>query len=222
MVLAGRITRMPFEEERSTARDGHPRSRAALYIAALLAAALAVGCQSDEEKIAGFKERGDAYVEDGKYEEAIIEYRNVLQIDPNDVDAHRGLSQLYLQLGSVSDAYWELSETVRLDPDDRDSRNTYAAISLANGRYEVVLEQADALVAQDPNDPIGRVLQAQASIAGDGVEAAQLPELYATFGWVYLYLWYSPCCVPHANNLSSTRFVENAIDDSIRFQWYFS
>ncbi len=151
-----------FQRREADRRERRAQIRWLGVALVLVATALVVACKTDKQKIEAFKEQAEAYVEEEKFREAVIEYRNVLQIDPNDVDAHRGLAKTYLQLGSVNDAYWEFSETIRLDPTDRDSRNAYAAISLANGRYDVVLEQGDAMVAQDPDDEIGYVLQAQA------------------------------------------------------------
>ena len=51
---------------------------AVIWIGALLAMA----CQDDAGRIASFLERGNAYVEEGDDEEAIIEFKNVLQRDP--------------------------------------------------------------------------------------------------------------------------------------------
>ena len=40
---------------------------------------LALGCASDEQKLTDFMSRGDEYRESGQFDEAIIEYRTVLQ-----------------------------------------------------------------------------------------------------------------------------------------------
>ena len=70
----------------------HPPSCLALGLAGALLAA----CQSQEAKLAEHQERAEAYLEEGKNAEAIIEYKNVLQIDPNDAAAHYGLAKAYL------------------------------------------------------------------------------------------------------------------------------
>ena len=64
---------------------------------------------------------GDAYLEEEAYAEAVIEYKNVLQIDPNDAVAHFGLARAYLALGGGR-ARWELQETIRLDPTHDEAR----------------------------------------------------------------------------------------------------
>ena len=75
-----------------------------------------VGCASDEERVVEFLDRGAAYVEGGKDEEAIIEYKNVLQIDPENATAHESLSNAFLRIQKPREAYWEMSETVRINP----------------------------------------------------------------------------------------------------------
>src|SRR5262245_13408083 len=66
-----------------------------LSILALLLLALAA-CQSDEAKIAEHMARGDEYAEQKKQAEAIIEYKSVLQLDPNHAAAHYALAKAYL------------------------------------------------------------------------------------------------------------------------------
>ena len=59
-------------------------------------AALALGaCQAKEEKLAEHMSRGDQYIDQDEFSAAIIEYKNVLQIDPNHAAAHYGLAKAY-------------------------------------------------------------------------------------------------------------------------------
>ena len=46
------------------------------------------GCSSDEEKLAGYLEKGNAYFEKGEYSSAEIEFKNAAKIDPKNVNAH--------------------------------------------------------------------------------------------------------------------------------------
>ena len=129
---------------------------------ALLALPSLSGCSSDEEKRADFMKRGDEYLEAGQLEEAIIEYKNVLQIDPNAVKAHRKLADAYLNSERLKEGYWELSETVRLDPSDIESRLAYAAISMAAQNFDLALEQANAIIELDPESAPGHLIRAGA------------------------------------------------------------
>ena len=72
-----------------------------VWIFALIAIALLVGCRSDEAQLAEHFDRGEKYREEKKHSEAIIEYKNALQIDPNHAGAHYGLARSYLESGAI-------------------------------------------------------------------------------------------------------------------------
>ena len=74
-----------------------------LVVAALLFFA---ACKSDEEKLTDFLERGRAAIEAEKYDEAIIEFRNVLQVDPNNAESHYALAKAYLARQMLKEAYF--------------------------------------------------------------------------------------------------------------------
>ncbi|MEE8164799.1 MAG: hypothetical protein V3T64_04455, partial [Myxococcota bacterium] len=120
------------------------------------------GCASDDERLAEFMERGEAYVEQSLNEEAIIEFKNVLQIDPNHARAHEALSIAYLVVSKPREAYWEMSETVRLDPTNINARLRYGSISAVVGDHDLAREQADAILELDPNRAQAFTLRAQA------------------------------------------------------------
>ena len=57
--------------------------RHALTVALLLSLLVLSACQDDTAKLAEHISRGEAYVEEGKLDEAIIEFKSALQVDPN-------------------------------------------------------------------------------------------------------------------------------------------
>ena len=54
-------------------------------------------CQDDATRLQEHMTRGEAYADEDRYEEAIIEFKSALQIDPNVADAHYGLAHAYLR-----------------------------------------------------------------------------------------------------------------------------
>ncbi len=76
-------------------------------ILAIAALALLTSCSADPNK-QKFKylRSGEAYFEKGKYQEAVIEYRNALEIDPRLAVAHYQLGRTYLALKNPDSAYW--------------------------------------------------------------------------------------------------------------------
>ncbi len=124
-------------------------------------AALLIGCQSKEEKIATFMANGGVYVEAGSLKEAVIEYRNVLQLDPNNATAHHALAKAYLELKRGKEAYWELQETVRLDADNAEARLTLGGLSLVARDFEAAHEHAEKTIELDPTKASAYILLGQ-------------------------------------------------------------
>lgn len=137
------------------------------------------GCSNDEERLSEFMERGDNYVAEDLHEEAIIEYKNVLQIDPNHAAAHEALSKAYLQVGKPREAYWEMTETVRLDPENIQARLRYGTLSSAVGDYDLALEQANEILDREPSKPQAFLLRAQARERLEDLEGAESDYLAA-------------------------------------------
>lgn len=126
----------------------------ALRLSALVLAALlsCLACQGKESKVSEHLARAKAYQEEGKHSEAIIEFKNVLQADPNHADAHFGLSQSFLSTNKLRQAYWELRESVRLDPSNFDARLQFGQLSNMGGELDEALTQADAILAADSEE----------------------------------------------------------------------
>jgi len=118
-------------------------------IVVLAACSFALGaCQDDEEKVVEHLSRGSAYQKAADYPAAIIEYKNVLQIDPNNAAAHWGLAKGYLANQQIPEGFWELRETVRLDPDNMDARAQLSQLLLLAGDPDEALVQAEELISR--------------------------------------------------------------------------
>jgi tetratricopeptide (TPR) repeat protein len=132
--------------------------RTLIFVVAMFAL---VACQADEEKLAEHMSRGDEYLETDDPAAAIIEYKNVLQIDPNHAAAHHGLSKAYLQNSKVREAFWELRETVRLDAQNLDAKIQLGQLLVLAGDPEEALVQADEAIAIDPAAHLAHMIRGQ-------------------------------------------------------------
>ncbi len=83
------------------------RTSARLAILSALVTLLCLSCDWDspEAKKEKHRERAISYFEKGQYQEARIEYQNLVQIDPKDADVHYRLGLTYLKLGEHSQSY---------------------------------------------------------------------------------------------------------------------
>ena len=125
-----------------------PSARLCLFALALALLA----CQSASERAAEHLKRGEDFAKAEKWDEAVIEYRNVLQIDPNSAPAHYGLAKAFLGKRDGRSAYWELEETIRLDPSNIDARIQHGEFLLLGTKddLEKAVASAEAVLKADP------------------------------------------------------------------------
>ncbi len=152
---------------------------AAVILSMLLVTSFSTSCQNDETRIAEFLEQGQAFEEQQQIAEAIIEYRSLLQLDPNHAEAHYRLANGYLQTQQLQEAIWEFGEAVRLDPSDTDARLSLAALFLVFKEFVEVEEQALATIELNPDDAKPYALLGQALEGLDRADEAESPYLTA-------------------------------------------
>lgn len=132
-----------------------------IFTLCVLALALAA-CEDDVSKVAAHLERGEAYLEEEKYGEAIIELKSALQLDPNHGGAHYQLAHAYFRSEKPRDGFWELRETVRLDPANHEARIEFSQLAIIAGEAEEALSQMESLLADDANDVRAHLVRGQA------------------------------------------------------------
>ena len=128
-----------------------------------------LGCDrsSPEAKKAKHREQAATYFEKGQYHEALIEYKNVAQVDPKDADVHYRLALTYLKLGGVpnlQEAFSELSRTVGLDKTNRDAQLKLGELYLLGNEPAKAREQADIVLVSAPQNTEGLILKGRSLI----------------------------------------------------------
>jgi tetratricopeptide (TPR) repeat protein len=119
-------------------------------------------CQGDEEKFAEHMSRGGEYTAERDWPAAIIEFKNALQLEPNNGKAHYELAKVYLANSMAREGFWELRETVRLDPENYDAKVQLAQLLVVAGDPDEAMTHADAAVALDANKAAGYLVRGQA------------------------------------------------------------
>src|SRR5438094_2049839 len=122
------------------------RTLTTCFVTAVLCIA-ASGCTRDPaaEKRRYFAS-GNAYFEQKRYPEAIIEYRNALQWDARGGDVRLKLSQAYMQINDTVNAYREAVRAADLMPDDTAAQVHATRFLLAAGQYEDARTRAEKLL----------------------------------------------------------------------------
>ena len=139
------------------------RTRRLLFIPVCVMFPLLVAACSNPERVKrDHLQRGDAYVKDKKYAEAIIEYRNVVQADPNSGDARRKLAEAYLAAGDIPNGYREYVRAADLLPNDVEVQLTAGGMRLLAKQFDDARSTAEKILAKDPSNVRAMVLRGNA------------------------------------------------------------
>ena len=141
----------------------------------MLAAAAAVACsKSPEVAKRQHLERADAYLAEKKYKEAVVELRNVIQLDPSDGHARLKLARTYRALEEWPMVYREQVRAADLLPDDLDAQLEAAEILLLAKKYEDARARVERALVLDERNVRAHLLK--------GNIAARLDDLPAGTG----------------------------------------
>src|SRR5438445_969979 len=129
------------------------RILAANTVVTVLLALTLIGCSADPEKgKAKYLQSGLGHMQKGKYQEAAIQFRNALKLDPRFVDAYYQLAQVSLALHQWNDAYAALEHAITIDPGRVDARLDRGRLYLAARNYSNAEEEANFVLQKDPNN----------------------------------------------------------------------
>ena len=79
-------------------------------------------------------ESGKKYIAEAKYNDAVIELRNAIKVNPQLAEAHYQLSLAYLHLGSTAEANQEVDRTIVLQPGNRTAQLLHGNLLLLMDR----------------------------------------------------------------------------------------
>ena len=134
----------------------------------LLATAM-LGCRSTRSYI----ERGNQLYAAGKYEDAVLNYRNAIKRDSRSGEAYYRLAKALEKLDRGAEVYQDLNQAATFSPDNVPAKVELASLCLASylrdPRHPAVLyKQAksltDDLLARNPNSPEGLRLKGSISL----------------------------------------------------------
>jgi tetratricopeptide (TPR) repeat protein len=110
------------------------------------------GLQLDSNDPDALKNRGAAYLDLGRFEEALRDFDQALELDPNDAFALKNRGATYLNLGRFEEALRDLDQALQVDPDDAYALRGRGATYLNLGRNEEARRDLDQALQLDPND----------------------------------------------------------------------
>lgn len=105
---------------------------------------------------------------------AIIELRRAVQLDPQLAKAHSELGRLYAQEGNLRGAYQELQEALKMDPDDRDAHMAMAEVLVRSGSFANAENEANLILGKWKDLPAASLVLAEAEVGQREPEKARV------------------------------------------------
>jgi tetratricopeptide (TPR) repeat protein len=127
--------------------------------AAGIAVVILAGCSRSAQN---YLDRGNAQLEQGNLNAAVLEFRNAVQKDPTFAPARLSLAETYIRQGNGAGALAEYVRAADLLPDDAGVQLKAGALLLAAGKTQDALVRADKVIARDPKDAKALTLRANA------------------------------------------------------------
>src|SRR4029453_14221260 len=147
-----------------------------LGVLLLIGVALLLGTacsQSPEVKKQKALGRGEEYLQKGKLNEAIIEFRAALQEDQDFVPAAQGLGRAYAAKSWNGDAVRELQRAQKLSPDSLSIAVDLGRALVQAGAWKEAETQATLILGKEPRNLDGLYISAMALLGQGKVNEAQ-------------------------------------------------
>jgi tetratricopeptide (TPR) repeat protein len=110
---------------------------------------LAAACSKSPDKDLA---NGEVTFKAGRYKEAVIHFRNAIQVNPELAGAHLRLAQTYLELKSFQAAFVELQRTVELDPRNSEAQLQLATLLISSKKYDDAKTITAKVLLEKPNN----------------------------------------------------------------------
>ncbi|HWR37620.1 MAG TPA: tetratricopeptide repeat protein [Clostridia bacterium] len=148
------------------------RARIVTLVSCFIVLLCVTGCSRDPEKAKRrYLESGQRYMQQQKYSEAQIQFKNALKKDPKFVEAYFKLATAQIALKQWSDAYVTLQQALALDASRDDIRIELAKLYAGAGSFHDAEEQANTVIEHDPKNA------GAYQVLGSALVAQQKPAL---------------------------------------------
>lgn len=146
-------------------------ARIILLLALSLLIALS-GCTSKEEKIAKHTESARKYFEADDFRSAVLELKNVIQLDPENDEAHLRLGEAYMALGQIGLAVQSYVAAITSNPDNLSAHLKAGQIFLIAKKTMEARRAAKRILKEKNNDIDALQLLAAVQIQEKNIDAA--------------------------------------------------
>src|SRR5262245_54568147 len=121
--------------------------------AVVLLAIVVAACGGAEGRKVRYLEKGEQYFAARNYEKARIEFRNALQIDPNDANTRYQVGRVAEKLNNPREAVGHYQAAIDLDANLMTARAALGRLYLLGGLADKAMELAAPGLVQQPENP---------------------------------------------------------------------
>jgi putative PEP-CTERM system TPR-repeat lipoprotein len=123
----------------------------------------AAGCRRDPDAAKRtYLESGNRYYEQKRFGEAVVEFRNAVNVDPSFGEAYERLSEALIESSDVPGAARALLRAADLLPNRVDLQLKAGNLLLLAGRFDDARVRADKVIAAEPKNIPAQILRANA------------------------------------------------------------
>jgi len=133
-----------------------------------------IGCGSAQERAARHLEQADHWAAEGKTNEAIVEYRRAVQLDPKNPQPHLKLAKIFLDRQDYADGMQQLSVLRKIAPDNIEAQLMAAEMFLKGRSFDRAKGLAQDIVKNNPDNTEALMIVAESSFAMNDRAGAQL------------------------------------------------
>lgn len=135
-----------------------------LLVSSVLAAGLMTlaACDSSEERAEKYYESGMTYLQQGDVDRALVEFRNVFQLNGEHKEARRAYARAERDRGRMRESFAQYLRLVEQYPDDLEAHQALAEMAVANGDWEVAQRYAGEAIKLQPDSTMLLAIKAAA------------------------------------------------------------
>src|SRR5687767_3673900 len=133
-------------------------------IVSLLALLLIIGCKGDPKVNRDkYYSSAEQYLKSERYEEAVIQFRNALALDPDHVPSYLGSAKAFQRLGNHQSALEAFQKAIGLDSKNVEARLQLGGYFLTGGLrnpelFKRAQQMAEEILALEPTNIDARIL----------------------------------------------------------------
>jgi tetratricopeptide (TPR) repeat protein len=106
--------------------------------------------QAEQHLVENYSRRGNAYADQGEYEQAIEDYDRAIEIDPEYVGAYHDRGIAYFENGEYARAIEDYDRAIEIDPDFAGAHLRRGNAYFENGEYARAIEDYDRAIELVP------------------------------------------------------------------------